>query len=154
MEQDDKYSIAVAKSEYRNGYNEGNVDKVLSVFAPGFIDMSEGQPSYFGSDARKALEQRLEGLFRSYQVSIVPLIIDVVVNGDAGFDYGWHKVTLTPRGGGDELTYKARYFERWSRQPDGQWKIAFIITNRDEEPRMEPLPEEVVARKLCQAAAT
>ena len=43
---DDTYLINVAKTEFREGYNRGDVDRILSVFdEEGFTDMSEGVPS-------------------------------------------------------------------------------------------------------------
>ena len=151
MPGDDSYLISVAKTEYRDGYNQGDAQKVLNVFADGFIDMSDGQPSFFGGDARTALKRRLAGLFAEFKVTVTPLIIDITVLGDTAFDYGWHKIRLTPRSGGETLEYKARYIERWSRQADGQWKIVFLMTNKEAQPRMEPLSECDVARSLCAA---
>ena len=45
---DDTYAINVAKTEYREGFNTGNIDQVLSVFAPEFTDDSDGRaiPQY------------------------------------------------------------------------------------------------------------
>jgi ketosteroid isomerase-like protein len=145
---DDAYAIAVAKSEYRDGYNEGNIEKVLSVFANGFVDMSEGQPSIFGSDARQALRARLGDLFAQYRVRLAPLIVDVVVNGNQAYDFGWHKLHLVSADG-SERELRMRYFERWSKQPDGQWKIVYIITNKEEQPGMEPLSESQVMGRLA-----
>ena len=154
MAGNDRYLISVAKSEYRDGYNEGDPGKVLNVFAGAFIDMSEGQPSFFGGDARLALEKRLTDLFAEYKVELAPSIIDIAVQGDSALDFGWHQVTLTPKSSGATLAYKARYFERWSKQHDGQWKIVFLMTNREEPPRMEPLSECAVWRSLSAGAAS
>ena len=38
---DDVYAINVAKSNYREGFNTADVERVLSVFAPEFTDMSD-----------------------------------------------------------------------------------------------------------------
>jgi len=153
MPNNDSYHIAVAKSEYRDGYNEGDVQKVLSVFAGGFIDMSDGQPSFFGADARLALEQRLHDLFAMYWVRLAPSMVTVALQGDSAFDFGWHQLTLTPKVPGQTLEYRARYFERWSRQPDGSWKIVFLMTNKEQPPRMDPFSECAVVRRIATAAA-
>ena len=51
---DDTYLINKAKSEFRDAYNRGDVDQLLSLFdEEGFTDMSEGNPSFFGEDARE-----------------------------------------------------------------------------------------------------
>ncbi len=147
---DDAYAIAVAKSEYRDGYNQGDAEKVLSVFAPGFVDMSEGQPSVFGADARQALRRRLEELFAGHEVRLAPLIVDIVVDGDQAYDFGWHKVWIGRRGQAAQEG-RLRYFERWKKQPDGSWKIVYLITNKEERPRMEPLSEVAAWRRVCAA---
>ena len=61
---DDIYAINVAKSHYRDGYNTADVERVLSVFAPQFTDMSDGRPNRSGADARLRLRRLLEELFR------------------------------------------------------------------------------------------
>ncbi len=145
---DDAHAIAVAKSEYRDGYNEGNVEKVLSVFAPGFVDLSEGQPAFSGAAARAALRSRLEELFACCRVRLEPLIIDVVVDGDTAYDFGWHRLWLTTAEG-VEREGRLRYFERWRKQPDGSWKIIYLITGKESEPAMAPLSEVEAWCRIC-----
>jgi ketosteroid isomerase-like protein len=149
---DDAYAIAVAKTVYRDGYNEGNVDKILSVFAPGFFDMSEGQPYFGGSTAVEALRTRLHELFRNRKVRLEPLIIDVVVNGGEAYDLGWHRVWIQCEGA-QEREGRLRYFERWKKQPDGTWKIIFLMTAKDEAPAMEPLSEIAAWERVCGVSA-
>ena len=48
---DDTYAINVAKTEFREGFNSGNPDRVLSVFAAEFTDNSARRPSRYGKDA-------------------------------------------------------------------------------------------------------
>jgi len=43
---DDVYAINVAKSNYREGFNTGDVERVLSVFAPEFTGRSESGTRY------------------------------------------------------------------------------------------------------------
>ena len=45
---DDIHAINLAKTEFRDGYNAGDVEQVLSVFADALTDMSDGQPSFWG----------------------------------------------------------------------------------------------------------
>ena len=61
---DDTYHINVAKTEFREAYNRGEVDRLLSVFEDeGFTDMSEGHPNLYGQDAKEGLCQRSTELF-------------------------------------------------------------------------------------------
>jgi hypothetical protein len=58
---DDRYAINAAKTELREGYNNADVERILSVFAESFTDMTSGQPSFFGVDAKTVLRARLSG---------------------------------------------------------------------------------------------
>ena len=54
----DIYAINAAKTEFRDGYNTADVDRLLSVFADGFADLSAGVPSFFGDEAKSVLRSR------------------------------------------------------------------------------------------------
>lgn len=132
----DEYAISVAKTEYREGHNSGEIERVLSVFADGFTNMSEGEPTFYGEEAQQALRLQLSALFSQYQVKIEIVIIDIVVLGNTAMDRGWHKLILTPKAGGEPEVRKYRYCETWQKQADGSWRIGFFISNKDYEPRM------------------
>ena len=147
----DKLAIEQAKSSYRDGYNAGDIEKILSVFMPAFTDFSDRQPGFYGSEAPSALKKRLQELFSHYSVSLTVSIINVVVQGERATDYGWHQWRLTPKGGGPAIYSKQRYVTQWVKA-DGGWKIWLIITNREEPPRMEPFPESQVMEQLAAGA--
>lgn len=66
---DDTYRINLAKTEFREAYNRGDVDQLLSVFMEdGFTDVSEGGPSFYGQEAREGLRLRSNKLFAEYLV--------------------------------------------------------------------------------------
>ena len=133
----DVYAINVAKTEFREGYNTGDVSRLMAVFQPdGFTDMSEGEPSKYGSEAISVFRERLTKLFDEFTVKLTPIIIDIVVLGDTAYDYGWHELILTPKAGGPALRKRYRYFELWNRNAAGQWKVAIHTTNSD-------VPEEL-----------
>lgn len=135
MAADDQYQISVAKTEYREAYNNGDVPRLLSVFASRFTDCSEGEPSFYGAEARHALELRTRRLFQRYKVEIFVIIIDIVVKDAFAYDWGWHKVRLTDKQSGEVTDTKHRYFETWTRE-QGTWKINYIITNKELRPQM------------------
>ena len=133
---DDVDQISLAKTEYREGYNNADIERVLAVFADGFTNMSEGDCSFFGAEGKAALREQLECLFAQYRVQMCPVIIDIVPNGNSAYDWGWHKVALEAKDGSGVRNIKLRYYETWVRQADGAWKINFLITNREHPPRM------------------
>ena len=129
---DDVYKINVAKTEFREAYNTGDVDRLLAVFTEdGFTSMFEGGPSQFGGGARSSLRKEAAELFAEYSVQMSVIIIDIVVMDAAAYDYGWHEFTLTPKDGSEPVRKRLRYFELWRKNSSGAWKIAFHINNQD-----------------------
>lgn len=134
---DDKYKINAARTEMREAYLSGDADRLLSVFHPdGFTDMSEGNPSKYGSDARLNLAQEATKLFASYSVKFVTIIIDISTMDGVAFDRGWQEFILTPKAGGETIRKRYRYFDTWKKVSNGDWKITLHVNNTD-------VPEEV-----------
>ena len=150
----DLYQINVAKAEFREAYNSGNVDRLLAVFADEFTDMSAGVPSFFGAGASAVFRSRMTKLFQQYRVSIVVTIMAIRVFRNTAFDYGWHTLTLEPKDGGKPIITRKRYCETWQRNSRGEWKIDFYVDNMEAVPMMPdaepPLPEVC----CCSDAAT
>lgn len=129
---DDVHRINMAKTELREAYNTGDVNRLLAVFAPqGFTDMSQGRPSKYGEEAKLNSRLQVSELFEEYQVKFTPIVIKVVVLGDTAYDYGWHEFVLTPKNGGEPIRKRQRYFELWNRTESGEWKISLHINNGD-----------------------
>lgn len=135
---DDVTAISIAKTDFRDAYNNADVDALLELFADGFTDFTDGGPSFFGAEARVSLRQRTLQMFQQYRVEFAPIIIDVVVQGSTAYDYGWHKTWLHPKDGGPVTFRKERYFETWQRQSDGKWKLTLLMTNKECPPAMLP----------------
>ena len=135
---DDSYAIRLAKTKLRDAYGEGDVDGVLSVFADGFSDASAGLASFYGPEARAVLKHRLTNLFSKYNAQLAVTIISIRVQGPMAFDWGWHKLILTPKKGGRSITTRTRYLEIWQKDTKGKWKIAIYFDNVDVPPQMPP----------------
>ena len=136
---DAKYAINLAKTTYREVYEQGDVKKLLSVFATeGFTDMSEGLPSKYAPEASTVLRSRAEQLFADYRVKLNIIIIDVVIEGDTARDYGWHEWILTPKAGGPVVRKRDRYFELWTHEQDCSWRISLFLNNTDVREQIGP----------------
>jgi uncharacterized protein (TIGR02246 family) len=147
---DDVYAINVAKTDFRDGYNAGDAERVASVFGDSITDFSDGFPSFFGDEGKSVLRKRLERLFENCCARLVVTIIDIMVLGETAIEYGWHEYTITPKTGGQPRTYRERYLDMWSKQVDGSWKIVLFINNADHAPQMpdaDQALESVVARE-------
>ena len=139
---DDIYAINLAKTRYRDGFDLGDAELVLSVYDDAFADMSFGMPSFYYSDARAVFRESLERTFREYRAKMTIILIDIVLNGDKAFDWGWHVLDLTCKRTGEKSRLRTRYFETWRRDAARGWMITSFIDNVDLEPK---LPQDVIA---------
>ncbi len=133
------YAINAAKTELREGYNTADVDRILSVFADAFTDMSDNQPTFrssSGPNAKTILRARLEKLFHEYKVELTPTVIEIKVAGELAVEHGWHQMKLSPKHGGEAELRRTRYVEVWSRDPQLGWRIVLFIDNGDQEPAL------------------
>jgi len=143
---DDIYAINVAKTNLREGFNEGDPERILAVYDDAFADMSFGMPSFYYSDAKDVFQARLKRLFEDYTATMRVIIIDVVLNGDRAFDWGWHVLDPRSRSEGTVRQVRNRYFETWRRDGVRGLVITSFIDNLDQAPRMpEDLIREIAA---------
>jgi ketosteroid isomerase-like protein len=135
---DDTYRINVAKTRFREAYNGGDVDQLLSVFDQEVLtDMSEGEPTRDDKAAMEALREHAIHLFAEYSIKLTVIIINISVLGNTAYDYGWHEFTLTPKNGGEAVRKRQRYLEVWKKNSSGDWKIALFINNADVREEIE-----------------
>ncbi len=128
---DDKLAIHEAKTTFRDGYNNGEVDLVMSAFADGFASMCVDFPSYWGAEARAEFRHRTEHLLNEHTVELIVIPIAITLQGTMAFDYGWHEWKLTSKRDGQTTVRRERYFQVWSRGAAGAWKIQAYFTNAD-----------------------
>jgi ketosteroid isomerase-like protein len=133
---DSRYAIHVAKTALREGYKGADVDRILSIYADSFTDLSEGCPTLPALAGKAALKARLEKLFRDYEADLIPITIGIKVAGEVGFAYGRHVVALRPRDGGPPKARRIRYVEAWVQDRNRDWHIAVYMDNTDQKPRL------------------
>jgi ketosteroid isomerase-like protein len=135
---DEIYAINRAKTALREAFNAGDLDSVMSLFSPDLTNWCDGIPGFYPPEGHPSLRLALEEFFRRYTVEMAPVVIDIQVRGDTAYDYGWHKIWIAPKAGGERKMIKERYFELWRKQPDGAWKIELLMTNQEVKPQMLP----------------
>jgi ketosteroid isomerase-like protein len=146
---DDQYAIHMAKAELREGYNQGDTERVVAVYSDAVSDMSDGLPSMGGLYAKTVLRARLEAFFRDYDVLFAPMTIDLRVLGAIAIAHGWHGMTLTPKSGGAVVHRKMRFIEIWQRSKTDVWQIRMTLDNEDVAPEFpERLAEKINTRIL------
>ncbi len=141
---DDRYTINAAKTEIREGYNTGSVDRILAQLSPGYTDLSDGFPSCARDEARAVLRARLDVLFAENQVEFAPITADINLLATTALVYGWHHMTLIPKSGVSRIQRRTRFVEIWQRL-DAGWKLGLLIDNTDPSPT---LASETVAALL------
>ena len=83
----DEEAISIAKTELREAYNTGDVERLLSVFADSFTNMSDGEASFYGDEGKAAMRCRVTELFREYAAKMEVIIIAVVILGNTAYDW-------------------------------------------------------------------
>jgi ketosteroid isomerase-like protein len=128
---DNWYAINAAKSEFREGFNLADTSRVLAIADPDLVNFSNGQPSEFGESGLNALKTRLANLFERFTAKLVVIVIEIRLEGDIAYDYGWHDLTLTPKDGGEPIRRRDRYVDIWRRNQEGNWKLWMYMDNQD-----------------------
>jgi ketosteroid isomerase-like protein len=137
------YAINAAKTEIREAYNTGNVERMIAVLDSDLTDLSDGRPSGYhgyGDDSKNALGLYLQDLFAKYNARLVPTIIEIMVTGEVAVEYGWHELTLTPKCGGEPVATRTRYLYVWRKDKAGNWKLAMLIDNADVPDQVDAAP--------------
>jgi len=128
---DDLYAINAAKSEFRDCFNFSDVSRLLAIADPDLVNFSDGQPCEFGMSGLDALKTRLENLLERFTAKLVVIVIEIRLQGDVAYDYGWHDLTLTPKDGGQPTRRRDRYVDIWRRNKEGKWKLWMYMDNQD-----------------------
>jgi len=128
---DDLFAINTAKTEFRECFNLGDASRVLAIADPDLVSFSDGQPSEFGASGLEALKTRLTGLFERFTAKLSVIVIEIRLQGDVAYDYGWHDLTLTPKDGGESIRRRHRYVDIWRRNKEGNWKLWMYMDNQD-----------------------
>jgi ketosteroid isomerase-like protein len=128
---DDLYAINAAKTEFRECFNLGDTSRMLAIVDPDLVTFSDGQPSEFGETGLDALKTRLANLFERFTAKMAVIVIEIRLQGEVAYDYGWHELTLTPKDGGQMIHRRNRYVDVWRKNREGRWKLWMYIDNRD-----------------------
>jgi ketosteroid isomerase-like protein len=140
---DDLYAINAAKTEFRECFNLGNISKILAIADPDLVSFNDGTPSEFGESGLNVLTMRLANLFERFTVKLVIIVVEIRLQGDVAYDYGWHDFTLTPKHGGEAKRRRDRYVDIWRKNKEGLWKLWMYIDNHDVA---DALPESELTR--------
>ena len=113
-------------NQYSSSLNSGDLDRWLSLWTEGGVQMPPGEPPVIGKDQIRA---RNKGVLDRFTFNIEITNEEVGVAGDWAFARGTYKATLTPKEGGVPTPVDGKYMTILQRQPDGSWKIYRDIFN-------------------------
>ena len=145
---DDLFAINVAKSKFRECFNLGDASRMLAIADPDLVTFSDGRPSEFGESGLDALKTRLANLFERFSVKLAVIVIEIRLQGDVAYDYGWHDLTLTPKQGSEPIRRRDRYVDIWRKNKEGNWKLWMYMDNQDVA---DPFVAEHIASVRVQA---
>lgn len=128
---DDVFAINVAKTEFRDAFNLGDTARILATADPDLVNFSDEHPSEFRKSGLEDFEARLKDLFNRFSVKLSVIVVEIRVEGNMAYDYGWHELTFTPKTGGETVERRDRYVDIWRKNPEGQWKLLMYMDNRD-----------------------
>ena|SRR5579863_2397783 len=128
---DDLYAINVAKSDFRDCFNLSDVSRLLTIADPELVNFSDGQPCEFGASGLDAWKIRLANLFDRFTAELAVIVIEIRLQGDVAYDYGWHDLTLSPKDGSQPIRRRDRYVDIWRKDKKGQWKLWMYMDNQD-----------------------
>jgi ketosteroid isomerase-like protein len=135
---DNLYAINVAKTEFREGFNLGDAARILAITDPDLVNFSSEQPSGFGKSGLHHLAIRLQSLFEQFAVKLAVIVVEIRIQGDVAYDYGWHDLMLTPKNGGAPIHRRDRYVDIWRKNPRGNWKLWMYMDNQDVRDPFQP----------------
>jgi ketosteroid isomerase-like protein len=104
---------------------------MLAIADPDLVSFSDGAPSEFGESGLEVLKTRLGDLFERFTVKLVIVVIEIRLQGEIAYDYGWHDFTLTPKSGGAAIHRRDRYVDVWRKNKAGKWKLWMYMDNQD-----------------------
>ncbi len=68
-----------------------------------------------------------------YELSWVPQKAEVAMSGELGYTWGKYMVKYNDEKG-NEITSHGKYLNVWKKQPNGEWKVAVDMGNKDPKP--------------------
>ena len=105
-------------SEFAEGFNTGDVDRVMRFYGDTYVDINLRNPVQSRQERREYYLQVIrKGGFR---VQVHP--DEILIKGDFGFIRGSIEL-LRPSAAGDSGRTELRYLEIARRQQDGSWQV-------------------------------
>jgi len=120
---DDLYAINTAKTEFERVSTLQMCLGYWPLPTQTWLISPTANRGEFGESGLDALKNRLANLFERFTAKLSAIVIEIRLQGDIAYDYGWHELTLTPKDGGRPIRRRDRYVDIWRRDKEGNWKL-------------------------------
>jgi len=97
-------------------------DPEWSIFPMAAVWVSQGEDWMLENSARKPI--------RAFYCKLVVIVIEIRLQGDVAYDYGWHELALTPKDGGQPTHRRDRLCDICGEQRR-KWKLRMYMDNQD-----------------------
>jgi uncharacterized protein (TIGR02246 family) len=125
---EDLAAINKIASDWDTGWDSGDVEALLSLYADNPILLPQGQPAIIGKDEIRLLYQ---SVFKDHIIQGKGEVVEVESSGNLGYFWSSYSLTATPKASGDQITSKGKSLFIVKRQDDNSWKIALLMDNSD-----------------------
>lgn len=124
-----KVGINRTRNEYVAAWKAANAEQIVDLYTANAFVLYPNQPAVAG---RSAIRDYFKSFFAEFAPEDFELTsAEAEVVGPWAFDRGTYRFRAVPRAGGDAIADYGKYLVILQRQPDGSWRVARDMDNRD-----------------------
>lgn len=123
---DDVKAIRQLVQDWHNGWQDSDIESILSLFTDEPVLLPQGWPPVSG---REAIHSLYQSFFEAFTVKGECHIEEVEVSGDLGYIWVNYTLTATPKAEGEPINEDSKTVFIVRRQPDNTWNISRLIDN-------------------------
>ncbi|MBN2318664.1 MAG: SgcJ/EcaC family oxidoreductase [Acidobacteria bacterium] len=124
----DIQAIKEGYTELEAASNAADIDKYLSSIADDILFIPPNEPAYVGKEAFRSYFQQI---FDKFTVQEKYIVEGVKVSGDLAVAHVTYSGIYTPKDGGDSIKTNGNGITVGKKQPDGAWKIIYMIWSNE-----------------------
>ncbi len=127
----DVEALNTLRDDCAAAFRAGDVEGFIALVTDDAVMMPPDEPALTG---KKAIRAWTQAFFDQFTLEPTISVEEVEVLGDWAFERATNTFKLIPVAGGEVASETFKYVRILQRQPDGSWKIAREIWNRDSPP--------------------
>lgn len=117
-------------TKYAAAMNVGDFERWMALWDADGVRMPPNQPRSIGLEQIRATSKPDFDAFDFTGFEVYPSEIQVL--GDWAFMHGLYEAAMTPKAGGDTLTFTGKYLSILKKQTDNSWKVYIDCFNGNE----------------------